>query len=365
MVVRPRAWIPGGRYDDDGQCRRACHDYLSFGDAAAENRICGDLGLVLFCGELVEGAVQREPEFDDGRFGETQSNDVAVYSHWGSCRDILPQANPGKDVRRGRADSGCCGGNQTPVLSRVLKNVHLRIGLQNRDSEAIIRTMPGQENKDKLNSARERMLRWDLRGRGIRDPRVLAVMAEVPREEFVPSSYRWQAYNDGPLPIGLDQTISQPYIVALMTEELRVDPDCEVLEIGTGSGYQTAVLSRLVKKVYTVERFSDLTESAQKVLDRLGINNVEFYVGDGSCGWPTSRLPPLGCFDRIMITAALPEIPELVSRQLADGGLIIAPIGGGGAQELVVCEKKANRFMERAICDVRFVKLIGKNAFER
>jgi protein-L-isoaspartate(D-aspartate) O-methyltransferase len=119
-----------------------------------------------------------------------------------------------------------------------------------------------------------------------------------------------------------------------------------------------------VKKVYTVERFNDLTELAQKVLDRLGIDNVEFYVGDGSCGWPASRLPSSGCFDRIMITAALPEIPEPVSRQLANGGLIVAPIGGGGAQELVVCEKKANRFMERAICDVRFVKLIGKHAFE-
>ena len=213
--------------------------------------------------------------------------------------------------------------------------------------------------------AKERMLRWDLKGRGIVDPRVLTVMAEVPREEFIPSSYRSQAYNDGPLPIGLDQTISQPFIVALMTQELRVDPNCEVLEIGTGSGYQTAVLSKLVKKVYTVERFNDLTESAQKVLGRLGISNVEFYVGDGSCGWPADRLPPSGCFDRIMITAALPEIPEPVTIQLADGGLIIAPIGGGGAQELVVCEKKANRFVERAICDVRFVRLVGKHGFDR
>ena len=225
--------------------------------------------------------------------------------------------------------------------------------------------MSGRENKDKLSIARERMLRWDLKGRGITDPRVLAVMAEVPREEFVPDSYRSQAYDDGPLPIGLDQTISQPYIVALMTEELRVNPDCDVLEIGTGSGYQTAVLCKLVKKVYTVERFSDLTESAQKILDRLGISNVEFYVGDGSCGWPADRLPPSGCFDRIMITAALPVIPEPITKQLANGGSVIAPIGGGGAQELVVCEKKANRFMERAICDVRFVRLVGKHAFER
>lgn len=213
--------------------------------------------------------------------------------------------------------------------------------------------------------AKERMLRWDLKGRGIRDPRVLAVMAEVPREEFVPNSYRSQAYNDGPLPIGLDQTISQPYIVALMTEELRVDPDCEVLEIGTGSGYQTAILSKLAQKVYTIERFKDLSETARKVLDRLGISNVEYFVGDGSCGWPASRLPPSGYFDRIMITAALPEIPEPIAKQVANGGLIIAPIGGGGVQELVVWEKKANRFMERTICDVRFVKLVGKHGFHQ
>jgi len=217
----------------------------------------------------------------------------------------------------------------------------------------------------KFAKAKERMLRWDLRGRGITDPRVLAVMADVPREEFIPTSYRSQAYNDGPLPIGLNQTISQPYIVALMTQELRIDPDCEVLEIGTGSGYQTAVLSKLAKKVHTVERFSDLTESARKVLDRLGFGNIEYYVGDGSCGWPAKRLPPSGCFDRIMITAALPEIPEPVLKQLAGDGLIIAPIGGAGVQELVVCEKKANRLMERAICDVRFVKLVGEYGFDQ
>ncbi len=217
----------------------------------------------------------------------------------------------------------------------------------------------------KFANAKERMLRWDLKGRDIVDPRILAVMAEVPREEFIPTSYRSQAYNDGPLPIGLDQTISQPYIVALMTQELRIDPDCEVLEIGTGSGYQTAVLSKLARKVYTVERFSDLAESARKVLDRLGFGNIEYYVGDGSCGWPANRLPPSGCFDRIMITAALPEIPGPVLRQLAGDGLIIAPIGGAGVQELVVCEKKANRLMERAICDVRFVKLVGEYGFDQ
>ena len=213
-------------------------------------------------------------------------------------------------------------------------------------------------------NAKEQMLRWDLRGRDITDPRVLAVMAEVPREQFVPRSHRSQAYHDGPLPIGNGQTISQPYIVALMTQELRVNRSCHVLEIGTGCGYQTAVLGKLAKRVFTVERFSELAESAQATLGGLGIGNVEFYVGDGSCGWPQSRLPRSRCFDRVMITAAVPAIPELVASQLCDGGLIVAPVGAAGVQELIVCEKKAGKLIERTICDVRFVKLVGKYGFE-
>jgi len=224
--------------------------------------------------------------------------------------------------------------------------------------------MRSRENKDDFANARERMLRWDLKGRNITNPRVLAAMVEVPREEFIPSSYRAQAYTDGPLPIGMDQTISQPYIVALMTQELRVNRDCEILELGTGSGYQTAILSKLAKKVYTIERFAELSGSAQAVLGRLGISNVEFYVGDGSCGWPVSRLPPSGCFDRIMITAAVPKIPEPLVEQLADGGIMVAPVGYTGVQELAVCEKRADKLIERAICDVRFVKLVGKYGFE-
>jgi protein-L-isoaspartate(D-aspartate) O-methyltransferase len=229
----------------------------------------------------------------------------------------------------------------------------------------MIKTMCGRQSEDKFNAAKERMLRWDLKGRDITDPRVLAVMAEVPREEFIPQSHRSQAYNDGPLPIGNDQTISQPYIVALMTQELRVNSECEVLEIGTGSGYQTAVLSKLAKKVYTIERFSELADSAKTVLGKLGISNVEFYVGDGSNGWPDSRLPSSGSFDRIMITAAVPEIPNPLSGQLADGGVIIAPVGGRTVQRLVACEKKADKLISRTICDVRFVRLIGEHGFQQ
>lgn len=223
--------------------------------------------------------------------------------------------------------------------------------------------MCGRENKDKLDNAKARMLRHDLRGRDITNECVLEAMAEVPREEFVPKSYLSQAYADGPLPIGMDQTISQPYIVALMTQELWVGPDCEVLEIGTGSGYQTAVLSKLAKKVYTIERFTELSESARAVIGKLGISNVEFYIGDGSCGWPESRLPKSGCFDRIMITAAVPQIPKPLLSQLANGGFLVGPVGYGGAQELVVCEKRRDKLIERVICDVRFVKLLGKHGF--
>jgi protein-L-isoaspartate(D-aspartate) O-methyltransferase len=229
----------------------------------------------------------------------------------------------------------------------------------------MIKAMGGRENKDKFCVAREQMLRLDLKGRDITNPDVLKVMAEVPREEFVPESHFSQAYADGPLPIGMGQTISQPYIVALMTQELWVNPDSEVLEIGTGSGYQTAVLSKLVKKVYTIERFSELADSARTVLSKLGISNVEFYVGDGSNGWPASRLPPSGCFDRIMITAGVPKIPKPLTGQLTDGGLIVAPVGGRTVQGLVTCEKKAGELITRAVCDVRFVRLIGEHGFEQ
>lgn len=219
--------------------------------------------------------------------------------------------------------------------------------------------MSGRENTDRYAATRHRMLEKHLRGRGICDPRVLAAMADVPREEFVSQSYLSQAYADGPLPIGLGQTISQPYIVALMTQELRVEGECEVLELGTGSGYQTAVLSKLAKKVYTIERLGGLSESAQATLGGLGIDNVEFYMGDGSRGWPEKRL-----FERIMITAAVPAIPEPVVDQLADGGIMIAPIGPSGVQRLMAWERTGEKINERFICDVRFVKLIGEHSFE-
>ena len=237
--------------------------------------------------------------------------------------------------------------------------------MPNLGQRETIAAMCGQEKKDRFCTNRQRMLDWDLAGRDITDWRVLAAMAEVPREEFVTDSYRSQAYSDGPLPIGMGQTISQPYIVALMTQELRVDRKCEVLEIGTGSGFQTAVLSKLAKKVYTIERFSEMAESAQAVLGRFGLSNVEFHIGDGSCGWPASKLPPSGCFDRIMVTAAVPSIPRPLVRQLVEAGLVVVPVGRGGSQRLMRCEKKAGKLDEKKICDVRFVKLLGKHGFEQ
>ncbi len=217
----------------------------------------------------------------------------------------------------------------------------------------------GKTEEDKFARVRRRMIDWDLRGRDITDPRVLRVMEELPREEFVPAAQRSRAYADNPLPIGMGQTISQPYIVALMTQELRVQPWCEVFEIGTGSGYQTAILCRLAKKVYTIERFAELSETAKKTLARLGIANVEFRVGDGSAGWPEQRV-----FDRIMITAAVPEIPKPVVEQLADGGVVVAPVGPPGIQRLLVCTKRGGQLDCCAVCDCRFVSLVGKYAFQ-
>ena len=218
--------------------------------------------------------------------------------------------------------------------------------------------MRKEQSKNEFDAARKRMLENNLKGRGIKDSGVLKVMSETPREAFVPADYRFKSYEDGPLPIGFEQTISQPYIVALMTQELHIDKNCIVLEIGTGSGYQTAILSKLAKKVYTIERLKELSQSAQAVLDKSGCDNIEFHIGDGSAGWPESKL-----FDRIIVTAAVPSIPKTLINQLANNGLIVIPVGYSNAQELIICEKRDDKIIERKICDVRFVKLFGKYGF--
>jgi len=215
------------------------------------------------------------------------------------------------------------------------------------------------EEKDRFAIERDTMVRLHLAGRDITDRSVLQVMSELPRECFVPSKYESKAYADRPLPVGLGQTISQPYIVALMTQCLSLNRRREVLELGTGSGYQTAILAKLAKQVYTIERYNQLSESAQAVLGRLGIDNVQYYVGDGSCGWPEPKQ-----FDRIIITAAVPHIPQPLIEQLCEDGLIVAPVGGQYTQDLVVCKKIKGRLQSKFVCGCRFVKLIGKYAFD-
>ena len=202
------------------------------------------------------------------------------------------------------------------------------------------------------------MVERDLRGRDITDPDVLRVVAAMPREEFVSPEQRDRAYFDHPLPIGAGQTISQPYIVALMTQLLRLHPDCDVLEIGTGSGYQTAILARLAGRVYTIERLADLSAAAREVLGKLGVENVEYAVGDGSLGWPANRT-----FDRIIVTAAVPDFPPPLVTQLAETGVMIAPLGVDAVQELTVVEKRLGKLIERQASACRFVRLIGEHGF--
>lgn len=215
------------------------------------------------------------------------------------------------------------------------------------------------KNLDEFASERRRMIEDDLRGRGIRDERVLDAIGGIRREDFVSEKYKISAYDDGPLPIGMGQTISQPYIVALMSEQLRVEKGHEILEIGTGSGYQTAVLSWLGRWVYTVERYGELTDPAQGALERAGRRNVEFCIGDGSCGWPRERE-----FDRVIITAAVEKVPGPIVEQLKDGGILVGPIGQEYSQELMVYKKAGGKMIGKTICGVRFVKLIGKYGFK-
>jgi protein-L-isoaspartate(D-aspartate) O-methyltransferase len=206
--------------------------------------------------------------------------------------------------------------------------------------------------------ARHQMVRSQIRGRGVTDRRVLAALASVPRHRFVPATLAHAAYDDGPLPIGHGQTISQPYIVALMTAALAPARAHRVLEIGTGSGYQAAVLARIVREVHTVERLASLATSAQERLTRLGCGNVVFHVGDGSRGWPDAAP-----FDGILVTAAAPAIPEPLIGQLAPGGRLVVPVGDRGWQTLTIAERTAGGLRTWTEGDCRFVPLIGRFAF--
>lgn len=216
--------------------------------------------------------------------------------------------------------------------------------------------------KPTLAEAQAMMVKKQLLARYITDPRVLEVMGEIPRHLFVSKDLWDHAYKDRPLPIGYDQTISQPYIVAFMTQALQLPPDnrAVVLEIGTGSGYQAAILSRLAAKVYSVERIKALAERAQSHLSELGINNVEIKVDDGGYGWP-EHAP----YDAIIVTAAAPEVPAPLLTQLNEGGVLVVPTGPRRQQqELLRFQWRDGRIVEEKLAPVAFVPLIGEHGWE-
>jgi protein-L-isoaspartate(D-aspartate) O-methyltransferase len=215
----------------------------------------------------------------------------------------------------------------------------------------------GPSSNSEFAAARKKMVEQQLRSRGIRDQRVLMAMAKVPREEFVSQNQRVQSYSDSALPIGHDQTISQPFIVAYMTEQLHLLPTDRVLEIGTGSGYQTAVAAELAKEVYTIEIIEPLAKDASARLARLGYRNAHVKVGDGYQGWPEAAP-----FDAIIVTCAPDKVPQPLTQQLKEGGRMIIPVGTGLDQQLYLLEKKGGELAQTAILPVRFVPMAGEAA---
>jgi protein-L-isoaspartate(D-aspartate) O-methyltransferase len=203
------------------------------------------------------------------------------------------------------------------------------------------------------------MVRDQIIPRGVRGPRVLDALRQVPRHRFVPPEYLDMAYTDGPLPSGQGQTISQPYIVALMSEMLELEGDETVLEVGTGSGYQAAVLAQLARTVHTIERHAALAEKAEQVLQELGVRNVAVHLGDGTLGLP--RYAP---YQAIMVTAASPAVPQPLLEQLADGGRLVIPVGGHGSQMLERWRRLGTEFDQEQILAVAFVPLCGAHGWK-
>jgi protein-L-isoaspartate(D-aspartate) O-methyltransferase len=206
---------------------------------------------------------------------------------------------------------------------------------------------------------RARMVEEQLRGRGIRDPRLLAAMGKVPREEFIAKGELGNAYGDHPVPIGAGQTVSQPYIVAAMIAALELRPTDRVLEVGTGTGYEAAVLGELAAEVWTIERHEELAMAAREILARLGYVNVHVVGGDGSVG-----LPQHAPFDKILVAAAAPKIPESLVAQLADGGRLVLPVGGRFEQQVQVLRKVGSETVVTLHDLCRFVPLVGEEGWE-
>ena len=206
--------------------------------------------------------------------------------------------------------------------------------------------------------SRKAMVDLQCRARGVREERVLAALLKVPRHEFVQGALKERAYDDYPLPVGEGQTISQPYMVALMTEALDLGGGERVLEVGTGSGYQTAVLAELVKRVFSVERIELLAKQARALLDRLGYAHVLVKVGDGTLGW--KEYSP---FDRILVTAGSPDVPPTLLEQLKEGGKLVIPLGDTHSQVLTLVEKRNGKEVRNSLCGCTFVPLIGKQGW--
>lgn len=209
-------------------------------------------------------------------------------------------------------------------------------------------------------TSRNRMVQEQLLGRDITDPATIEAMLEVPRHLFVDDAMQGRAYGDHPLPIGAGQTISQPYIVATMTQALGLSTSDRVLEIGTGSGYQAAVLSRICSQVHTVERINSLLASARKVFDKLRYYNIRSKLDDGTLGWPEN-----GPYDAIIVTAGGPEVPEPLIDQLSDGGRLIIPVGDQHVQELQFVQKNEGQVEMSRLASVRFVDLVGEHGWSR
>jgi protein-L-isoaspartate(D-aspartate) O-methyltransferase len=209
-----------------------------------------------------------------------------------------------------------------------------------------------------LTRRREEMVEEQLKGRRIRDERLLLAMKEIPRHRFIPPKLASRAYEDGPLPIGEEQTISQPFIVAEMTQALSLTGTEKVLEIGTGSGYQTAILCRMSREVVTVERLESLSRVARTTLSALGMDNVRFRIGDGTLGAPDDAP-----FDRVIVTAAAPRVPEPLFEQMKEGGIMVIPIGGRWEQELVTVRKEKGMPRKKNLGGCRFVPLLGERGF--
>lgn len=206
---------------------------------------------------------------------------------------------------------------------------------------------------------RNKMVEAQLISRDIVDERVSEAFRKVPRHMFVKESLQQDAYNDYPLPIGCGQTISQPYMVALMTQCLELKETDKVLEIGTGSGYQSAIIGELAKEVYSVERYEELAVNAKNVLDQLGYTNIHIKTGDGTLGW--EEFAP---YDGIVVTAGAPDVPKTLKEQLRDGGRLVIPVGGAYSQILKVVKRSKNKFTENEVCGCVFVPLVGKYGWD-